>query len=562
MTTSKIIGIDLGTTNSCVAVLDSKGHATILVGLDNERTIPSWVSWNTSGQATVGTRAKRQAVTNASATVFGVKRLIGRKVNADDVSWFARLAPFRIVAAPNGDAWVRIHGQPVSPQEVAAQILRRVRAVAEEALGEPVTRAVVTVPAYFDDAQRQATRDAGQIAGLDIVRILNEPTAAALAYGAHRAAAGRRIIAVFDLGGGTFDISIMSVDNGIFEVLATGGDSALGGEDWDRRLLERVVDEVFDQYRVDLTGIPMAMSRLREACENAKKALSTDREALIQLPFLANDQHGAPINFEKRITREQVESLTKDLLDRLEAPCRRALADATLGVAEIEEILLVGGMTRWPAVQDVVEQIFGKKPSKGANPDEVVAQGAAAYAGILAGEADDAALLDVTPHDIGIKVGDSQFAVVLPRNSMLPVRARRLFATTQDNQKFVSIELYQGDSADVSKNRKLGQVVLDDLTPGPPGATRVELVITVDVESILSVTAREIRTGREASVTIRPSGGLSQREIIEIINRRRQEQSVTQPIPIEAGSGGSVRVTTREHAVSHPDKDVKDDEKK
>ncbi len=496
MTTSKIIGIDLGTTNSCVAVLDSKGHATILVGLDNERTIPSWVSWNTSGQATVGTRAKRQAVTNASATVFGVKRLIGRKVNADDVSWFARLAPFRIVAAPNGDAWVRIHGQPVSPQEVAAQILRRVRAVAEEALGEPVTRAVVTVPAYFDDAQRQATRDAGQIAGLDIVRILNEPTAAALAYGAHRAAAGRRIIAVFDLGGGTFDISIMSVDNGIFEVLATGGDSALGGEDWDRRLLERVVDEVFDQYRVDLTGIPMAMSRLREACENAKKALSTDREALIQLPFLANDQHGAPINFEKRITREQVESLTKDLLDRLEAPCRRALADATLGVAEIEEILLVGGMTRWPAVQDVVEQIFGKKPSKGANPDEVVAQGAAAYAGILAGEADDAALLDVTPHDIGIKVGDSQFAVVLPRNSMLPVRARRLFAS------------------------------------------------------------------REASVTIRPSGGLSQREIIEIINRRRQEQSVTQPIPIEAGSGGSVRVTTREHAVSHPDKDVKDDEKK
>ena len=561
MTTSKIIGIDLGTTNSCVAVLDAKGHPTILVGLDNERTIPSWVSWNTSGQATVGTRAKRQAVTNASATVFGVKRLIGRKVNADDVSWFARLAPFRIVAAPNGDAWVRIHGQPVSPQEVAAQILRRVRAVAEEALGEPVTRAVVTVPAYFDDAQRQATRDAGQIAGLDVVRILNEPTAAALAYGAHRNAAGRRIIGVFDLGGGTFDISIMSVENGIFEVLATGGDSALGGEDWDRRLLERLVDEVFDLYRVDLTGIPMAMSRLREACENAKKALSTDREAVIQLPFLANDQHGAPINFEKRITREQVEALTKDLLDRLEAPCRRALVDAALGVAELEEILLVGGMTRWPAVQDVVEKIFGKKPSKGANPDEVVAEGAAAYAGILAGDSDDAALLDVTPHDIGIKVGDSQFAVVLPRNSMLPVRARRLFATTQDNQRFVSIELYQGDSADVSKNRKLGQVVLDDLTPGPPGATRVELVITVDVESIMSVTAREIRSGREASLTIRPSGGLSQREIIEIINRRRQEQSVTQPMPVgDSGATGSVRVTTREHAVSHPDKDP--DEKK
>ena len=549
---SKIIGIDLGTTNSCVAVLDSKGQPTVLSGLDNERTTPSWVSWSTSGQVAVGTRAKRQAVTNASATVYGVKRLIGRKVNADDVSWFARLAPFRIVAAPNGDAWVRVHGQPISPQEVAAHILRRVRQVAEEALGEPVTRAVVTVPAYFDDAQRQATRDAGQIAGLDVVRILNEPTAAALAYGAHRVTGGRRLIAVFDLGGGTFDISIMSVDNGIFEVLATGGDSALGGEDWDRRLQERIVDEVFDQYRVDLTGIPMAMSRLREACENAKKLLSTDPETLIQLPFLANDQHGAPINFERPVTRDQVDSLTKDLLDRLEAPCVRALKDASLQPSDLEEVLLVGGMTRAPAVQAVVERIFGRKPSKGANPDEVVALGAAHYAGILAGDASDAALLDVTPHDIGIKVGDSGFAIVMPRNSMLPVRAKRLFATTTENQKFVSIELYQGDSADVSKNRKLGQVVLDDLPQGPPGSARVELVMTVDVESILSVTARELRTGREASVTIRPSGGLSQREIVEIITRRRNENSHVGALPIE---GGSVRVTTREHAIARPDDD-------
>ena len=550
---SRIIGIDLGTTNSCVAVLDSKGNPTTLVGLDNERTTPSWVSWATNGQVSVGTRARRQAVTNASATVYGVKRLIGRKVNADDVSWFARLAPFRIVAAPNGDAWVRVHGQPISPQEVAAHILRRVRQVAEEALGEPVTRAVVTVPAYFDDAQRQATRDAGQIAGLDVVRILNEPTAAALAYGAHHDAEGRRLIAVFDLGGGTFDISIMSVDNGIFEVLATGGDSALGGEDWDRRLLERIVDEVFDEHRVDLTGIPMAMSRLREACENAKKALSTDRELMIQLPFLANDQHGAPINYERSLTREQVDAATKDLLDRLVAPCERALLDAGLTPGDLDEVLLVGGMTRWPAVQDIVERIFHQKPSKGANPDEVVALGAAHYAGILAGESAEAtALLDVTPHDIGIKVGDSQFAVVLPRNSMLPVRARRLFATTSENQKFVSIELYQGDSQDVSKNRKLGQVVLDDLTPGPAGATRVELVLTVDVESILSVTAREIRSGRETSVTIRPSGGLSPREIVEIITRRRQESSVAAQLP---GPGGMVRVTTREHAIVTPPED-------
>ncbi len=551
---SRIIGIDLGTTNSCVAVLDEKGVPQTLALPDGERTTPSWVSWSPQNQVTVGSRARRQAVTNPSATVYGAKRLIGRKVNADDVSWFARLAPFRIVAAPNGDAWVRINGQPVSPQEVAAHVLRAVRKVAEEALGEPVTRAIVTVPAYFDDAQRQATRDAGAIAGLDVVRILNEPTAAALAYGAHRVREGRRIIAVFDLGGGTFDISLMSVDNGIFEVLATGGDSALGGEDWDRRILERIVDEVFDQYRVDLTAIPMAMSRLREACENAKKALSAASETTIQLAFLANDQHGAPINYERTLTREQIDTYTKDLLERLEAPCKRALSDAGLEAAQLEEVLLVGGMTRWPTVQAIVERIFGRKPSKGANPDEVVALGAAQYAGILAGEADDAALLDVTPHDIGIKVGDSAFAVVVPRNSMLPVRARRLFATTSENQTFVTIELWQGDASEdgaAQLKRKLGQVILDDLPTGSAGAVRVELVVTVDVESILSVTARELRSGREASVTIRPSGGLSQREVVEIIARRRRE---THSVLSHLGeAGGAVRVTTREHAVSAPD---------
>ncbi len=471
---TRIIGIDLGTTTSCVAVLDEKNQPKTLVAADGERTTPSWVAWTPTGQVSVGIRARRQAVTNPSATVYGAKRLIGRKVNADDVSWFARVAPFRIVAAPNGDAWVRVNGVPTSPQEVAAHILRRMRAIAEEALGEPVTRAVVTVPAYFDDAQRQATRDAGTIAGLDVVRILNEPTAAALAYGAHRVGEGRRLIAVFDLGGGTFDISIMSVENGIFEVLATGGDSALGGEDWDRRLLERIVDEVFDQHRVDLTSVPMAMSRLREACETAKKTLSGTSETLIQLPFLCNDSAGTPINYERKVTREQIDQYTKDLLARLEPPCRRALDDARLKASEVEEVLLVGGMTRWPTVQDIVERLFGRKPSKGANPDEIVALGAAAYAGILGGEADDAALLDVTPHDIGIRVGDSNFAVVVPRNSMLPVRARRVFATTMADQKFVSIELYQGESTDVIKNRKLGQVTLDDLPPGPAGSVRVE----------------------------------------------------------------------------------------
>jgi molecular chaperone DnaK len=314
---------------------------------------------------------------------------------------------------------------------------------------------------------------------------------------------------------------------------------------------ERIVDEVFDQYRVDLTAIPMAMSRMREACENAKKALSVDRETIIQLPFLANDQHGAPINYERKISREWVEELTKDLLDRLEPPVTRALLDAGIAPGELEEVLLVGGMTRWPAVQELAERVFKRKPSKGVNPDEVVALGAAAYAGILAGESDEAQLLDVTPHDIGIRVGDSHFATVLPRNSMLPVRARRLFATTSENQKFVSIELYQGESQDVAKNRKLGQVVLDDLPPGPAGSVRVELAITVDVEGIVTVSAREIKTGREASVVIRPSGGLSQREIVEIINRRRQEHSAAAKLP--KFEGGAMRVTTREYQVARPE---------
>jgi molecular chaperone DnaK len=543
---SRIIGIDLGTTNSCVSVLDEKGQPRMLATPEGERTVPSVVAWTPQGEVVVGVPARRQAVTNAASTIYGAKRLIGRKVNADDVSWFARSAPFRIVAAANGDAWVRIRDTAKSPQEIASHVLRRMRAVAEQALGEPVTRAIVTVPAYFDDVQRQATRDAGTIAGLDVMRILNEPTAAALAYGAHRVKDGRRVIAVFDLGGGTFDISIMAVERGIFEVLATGGDTALGGEDWDRRMVERIADEVFDQHRVDLTTSPLALGRLKEAAENAKKILSGAPDTVIQLPFLAQDANGGPINFERKLTRAEIEGLTRDLVERLEQPCRRALADAGLVESQIEEVLLVGGMTRWPAVQAMVERIFGKKPSKGANPDEIVALGAAAYAGILAGETDDATLLDVTPHDIGIKVGDSQFSVIVPRNSMLPVRARKLFATTQADQKFVSIELYQGESEDVSKNRKLGQIVLDQLPPGPPGSIKVELNLTLDVESILSVTARELKTGKKAGVTIRASGGLSQREIVEIIARRRAEEQPGPPPDTSGGEGALSRVKTTE----------------
>jgi len=543
---SRIIGIDLGTTNSCVAVLDDRGTPKVLPTPEGERTTPSVVGWTAEGAVVVGVPARRQAVSNAGATVFGAKRLIGRKVNAADVAALAKSAPFRIVAAANGDAWIKVKGDSKSPQEVASHVLRRLRAVAEAALGEPVTRAIVTVPAYFDDVQRQATRDAGTIAGLDVVRILNEPTAAALAYGAHRVKSGRRIVAVFDLGGGTFDISIMAVENGIFEVLATGGDSSLGGDDWDRALVERLADEIFDTARVDVTTNPMAMGRLAEAAENAKRALSADKETVIRLPFLVQGADGAPVNVERTLTRVEVEGITRDLITRLEAPCRRALVDARLEPAQIEEVLLVGGMTRWPAVPEVVERVFARKPSRGANPDEIVALGAAAYAGILAGERDDATLLDVTPHDIGIKVGDSGFAVIIPRNSMLPVRARKLFATTQENQKFVAIELYQGDSTDVSENRKLGQIVLDQLPAGAAGSVRVELVVTIDVESILSITAREMRTGQQAGVTIRASGGLSQREIVEIIARRRAEEAGSAPPKGDPGGGAVTRVPTRE----------------
>jgi molecular chaperone DnaK len=537
---SRTIGIDLGTTNSCVAVLDDRGVPRVLT-VDGERTIPSVVSFGANGQIDVGVAARRQAVTNAAATVHGAKRLIGRKVNTDDVAWFARVAPFRIVAAPNGDAWVRIHGEPVSPQEVAAQILRRLRGIAEATLGEAVTRAVVTVPAYFDDAQRQATRDAGTIAGLDVLRILNEPTAAALAFGAHRVGHGQRVIAVFDLGGGTFDISIMAVENNVFEVLATDGDSALGGDDWDRRVLEHLVNEAQAQHHVDLRESAVAMSRLREACEEAKKLLSTERTAHLHLPFLGTNAAGQPINFERTLSRVEIEQLTADLVTRLEAPCQRALAAAGLTASGIQEVLLVGGMTRWPSVEQIVERLFGKRPSKGANPDEVVALGAAAYAGILVGDSDEAALLDVTPRDIGIKVGDGKFSVLIPRNSMLPVRTRRLFATSAPDQKFVAIELYQGESDHVAKNRKLGQVVLGDLPNGPAGSVRVELTLTIDVESIVSVTARELRSGREASVTIRPSGGLSQREIYEIIARRREAFATA-----ELDGGAVTRVPTSE----------------
>ncbi len=520
----KIIGIDLGTTNSCVAVLDQRATPKVLNDSTGERTTPSIVAWTSKG-VLVGHAARRQAVTNPQHTIFGTKRLIGRKVNADEVSWFARSVPFRIVAAPNGDAWVRIRNEIRSPQEVSSHIMSRMHRIAETALGETVTQAVVTVPAYFDDAQRQATRDAGSIAGLDVVRILNEPTAAALAYGAHRATKGRRVIAVFDLGGGTFDISIMAVEDGIFEVLATNGDTALGGDDWDRRVIEKIADEIFDAQRVDVCGIPVALGRLNEAAEKAKRDLTHQKDTVLRLPYLAQTDAAEQVHVERTITREEFGDATVDLIDRLRIPCERALSDAQLDTGEIEEVLLVGGMSRLPAVQQIVEQIFDTKPSKGANPDEIVACGAAAQGGILSGELDDAALLDVAAHSIGIRVGDSEFSTIIPRNSMLPARTRKLFATTMDNQKFVQIDIYQGEETDIRANRKLGEIRLEELPSGKKGEVKIELTITANVESILEVRARELKTGKETRVRLAPSGGLSPEEIQHIIERRRREEN-------------------------------------
>lgn len=518
-----IIGIDLGTTNSCVALTDDQGVPRVLSGSNHERTTPSVVAYSSDGTTRVGHAALRQAITNPQRTIFSAKRLIGRKVNAKDVGWLARSAPYRIVSAPNGDAWVKIDEQKKSPQEITSHVLRRLRSVAEEALGEPVTRAVVTVPAYFDESQRQATRDAGTIAGLDICRILNEPTAAALAYGVHRVKQGRRIIAVFDLGGGTFDVSLMAVENDVFEVLATNGDTALGGDDWDRVLITQLADEIFDEHRIDITRDPVAMGRLKEAVETAKRNLSVESVTSIDLPYLCRGATPTPLHLERKLDRKELESLTQHLLQRLKDPCERALADAELAPSDIEEVLLVGGMSRSPAVELLVEDIFQRKPAKGANPDEVVALGAAAHGAILSGQADDAILLDVTAHTIGIKIGSSGFAPVIKRNSMLPAREHRLFATSKDDQEHVEVEIYQGEADNIAGNRKLGRVRLEGLPKGRAGKIRIKLTVTIDVESILSVTATELSTGNSAQVRITPSGGLSAQDLSDIVEARRDE---------------------------------------
>ena len=476
------------------------------------------VSWNADGEVVVGAASKRQMVTNPQRTVYGAKRLIGRKAADPEVQAIARRLPYKVVAAKNGDAWVQIAETPRSPQEISAHVLAKMKRVAEDYLGQTVTEAVVTVPAYFDDAQRQATKDAGKIAGLTVRQILNEPTAAALAYGLHHQSNQR--LAVYDLGGGTFDISILAIENGVFEVLSTYGDTALGGDDFDRVIIDLLADEFQQQQGIDLRSDSVALQRLKEAAERAKIELSSAMTTDVNLPFIAAGPQG-PVHLMRELERGQLERACKGLLDRLEAPCHKALAEAHCTPDDIDQVLLVGGMTRMPAVQERAEQIFGKPGSKGVNPDEIVAMGAAVHSGIMGGELQEVVLLDVTPHNMGVKVAGDRMSVVIQANTSIPTRAKKVFATTEDNQTFVAIEIHQGESDVASKNRRLGRFVLGDLAAAPRGRTKVEVSFTLDADGILEVAAVEVGTGRAASVTIEATSGLTQDEIASLGSQHR-----------------------------------------
>jgi molecular chaperone DnaK len=505
----RVIGIDLGTTNSCVAVLEG-GEPTVIHNQEGGRTTPSMVSWNADGDVVVGAASKRQMVTNPQRTVFGVKRLIGRKIHDREVQTLATRLPYSVVPAKNGDAWVDITGTPRSPQEISAHILAKMKRVAEDYLGEQVFEAVVTVPAYFDDVQRQATKDAGAIAGLTVRAILNEPTAAALAYGAQHQHNQR--LAVFDLGGGTFDISILAIENGVFEVLATHGDTSLGGDDFDRVIIDLLADEFMTEHNINLRNDSVALQRLKEAAERAKIELSSAMTTDVNLPFIAAGAAG-PLHLMRELERGQLERACRQLVDRLEAPCHKCLADAHCTPADIDQVLLVGGMTRMPIVQERAVQIFGKPASKGVNPDEIVAMGAAVHSGIMGGELQEVVLLDVTPHNMGVKTTGDRMSVVISANTSIPTRAKKIFATTEDNQTYVAIEIYQGENELASRNRRLGRFILGDLRPAPRGATKVEVSFTMDADGILEITAAEIGTGRAASVQIEASSGLTAEEI-------------------------------------------------